>query len=349
MGSSSLNLSAEIDARCTSGDYRQEQIVTAIILTYNEELNLPYCLKSIHPGTPIYVVDSGSSDRTVEIARAHGAHVYEHHYENHAAQWEWSTRHLPIKTPWILALDADFVVTPHLTLKLTRELSRIDQSINGIHIRHIYQFANGRIRYGGTKRSWLRLIRAGKARVDRGDLVDFRFVTTGRTLTWKEAVVEYNRNDDDISVWLRKQDKFALRLAVEEELRRRHLHGWDGRPSLFGTPDQRFAWLRDQWLWLPRYVRPALYFFYRYVIAGGFLDGRAGFLYHFLQGFWLRVIVDIKAAELERLNMSPDELLAFASKMLQLPSGSVREIAVRRQSVAHHLGRAIETEAQGGT
>ncbi len=168
----------------------------------------------------------------------------------------------------------------------------------------------------------------GLAQPDSGDLVDFRFVVDGRVATWPEAVVEYNRNDDDISVWIGKQDKFALRLAVEEELRRRHLHGWSGRPRLLGTTDERFAWLRDRWLWMPLFVRPVIYFLYRYVLALGFLDGRAGFLYAALQGFWLRLIVDWKTVELRKLELSDGELTAFSREMMTTRSGSVTAVGL---------------------
>src|SRR5262249_31175457 len=156
----------------------------------------------------------------------------------------------------------------------------------------------------GTKQYWLRLIRRGLAQPDLSDLVDFRFVVDGDIVRWREAVVEDNRHDDDISTWLRKQDKFSLRLAVEEELRRAGVHRWQIRPRLLGSTDERFAWLRDRWLSAPLFLRPALYFFYRYLATGGFLDGRAGFLYHALQGFWLRPIVDWKINQLRAASVT---------------------------------------------
>ena len=140
-------------------------------------------------------------------------------------------------------------------------------------------------------------------------------------------MIEYNRNDDDISVWTAKQDKFALRLAVEEELRRRRIHGWAGKPRFFGTTDERFAWLRDRWLHMPLFLRPCVYFLYRYVFALGFLDWRAGFLYHALQGFWLRLLVDWKTAELRQLGLDDDRLRAFSQAMLKTSSGSVAKTA----------------------
>src|SRR5262249_45482539 len=193
-------------------------------------------------------------------------------------------------------------------------------------VRHVYKFGWGAIRFGGTKKYWLRIVRLGHGWPDSGDLVDFRFVVDRRVLLWPEAIIEYNRKDDDIWVWIGKQDKFALRLAVEEELRRRGLHAWDSTARLLGTTDERFAWLRDRWLHLPLFVRPVLYFVYRYLIAGGVLDGRAGFLYHVLQGFWLRLIVDWKTVQLRSMDLDDDELRSFGRAMLETRSGSVMEV-----------------------
>ena len=175
--------------------------------------------------------------------------------------------------------------------------------------------------------------------------MDFRFVVKRRVLDWQEGVIEDNRKDEDISVWIGKQDKFALRLAVEEELRRRGLHAWDSTPRLLGTTDERFAWLRDRWLRLPLFLRPVLYFLYRYVIAGGMCDGRAGFLYHVLQGLWMRLIVDWKTIQLRNVNLEDDELQEFGRAMLQTDRGSVAEVLrVVRECPSRQIGeRGVST------
>ena len=306
-------------------------MISAVILTHNEESNISYCLESIKRISNIYVVDSGSTDNTTSICERLGARVFHHPYTNHADQWRWALDNLPIGTPWILALDADFVVTRELLDRISREIDTLSEDIGGIYVRHLYQFGWGKIRFGGTKQYWLRVIRRGCARPDTSDLVDFRFLVDRAVVRWHEAVIEHNRKDDDISIWIAKQDKFSLRLAVEEELRRRGLHAWDRTPRLFGTVDERFAWLRDRWLGLPLFLRPVLYFVYRYLIAGGFLDGRAGFLYHVLQGFWLRLVVDWKTVQLRDMELDDRALQEFARVMFKSQSGSVVQIEVARR------------------
>jgi glycosyltransferase involved in cell wall biosynthesis len=308
--------------------------LTAIVLTHNEAPNIRACLGSIQGLCPVHVVDSGSTDATLDICRDYTPHVHHHAYENHARQWAWALAHLPMDSEWVLALDADFTVTPQLAARLRDRLAAVPADVGGIYVRHLYVFGGSLIRHGGTKQSWMRLIRRGRAQPDESDLVDFRFVTEGRVEQWPEAVVEYNRHDDDISVWLRKQDKFSLRLAVEEELRRCGTHRWQIRPRLFGHADQRFAWLRDRWLRMPLFLRPVLYFVYRYLLAGGFLDGGGGFLYHALQGFWLRLMVDWKIDQLRRQRLAEADLRALSTLMLQSASGSVDELLARWRGAA---------------
>src|SRR5262245_7195844 len=213
-GSVSLNRTCRVGVNV-------EPPITAVLLTHNEEKNIAQCLESIAALPQVIVVDSGSTDRTLEICRAYGAKLVHHPYSTHATQWQWSLQNVAFETPWILALDADFVVTPSLLERIQRELPLVPEEVAGIYVRHLYQFGGGLIRFGGTKRYWLRIARHDRVRPDTGDLVDFRFVVEGHVKRWREPVIEYNRNDDDISAWTAKQDKFALRLAVEEELRRR--------------------------------------------------------------------------------------------------------------------------------
>lgn len=300
--------------------------LVAVILTYNEEDNIERALRSVAGLCPIVVVDSGSTDATVAICERYGAQVLTHPYENHAAQWTWALEHLPVDAQWVLALDADFEVTPGLRERLTREITGLPADVNGVYMVHRYVFGGAEIRYGGAKKYWLRLIRKGFAAPDLSDLVDFRFVVQGRTVNWSSVIREYNVSDEDASFWIRKQDKFSLRLAVEEELRRHRLLRWEGRPRFWGNSDERVMWLRDRWLHLPLFLRPVLYFLYRYVLRLGFLDGAGGFLYHAQQGFWLRLTVDWKLWQLRRLNIAGDRLLAFRDAMLGTSSGSVPEV-----------------------
>lgn len=308
--------------------------ITAVVLTYNEAPNIRRCLESIKGFCKIYVVDSGSTDQTVAICQEYTDQIHVHAYTNHASQWQWALDNLPIKTTWVLALDADFQVSDALKEALRERLQGVADQVDGIYVRHRYVFGGATIRFGGTKHYWLRIVRHGKSRADLSDLVDFRFLVEGKTIEWNASVVEYNRHDDDISTWLLKQDKFAVRLAVEEELRRAAMLHWERNPRFFGNADERIMWLRDRWLRLPLFLRPVAYFVYRYLLALGFLDGRGGFLYHVLQGFWLRTVVDWKIWQLRQLQLSSNELHRFRDQMLQTRDGSVVRIHQAMQDAA---------------
>lgn len=276
--------------------------ITAIILTFNEELNLPACLKSLEDWCPqIFVVDSGSIDRTVSIAKEAGAHVVTHPFETHAKQWNWALKTLPLTSDWILAIDADQRITPELRQELLQILPSTPAEVAGYYLPRKQIFRGRWIRHGGYwPKVLLKLFRRGAAWTDEQELVDFRFYVRGQTRLLRSAIVEQNLKEEAITFWLQKHLRF-IELLAQEEYRRRHGQGrWAIRLSPFGTPDQRVLWTKQLWYRLPLYGRPFLYFGYRYLLRLGILDGWEGFLFHFLQGFWLRLMIDVRLGELER-------------------------------------------------
>lgn len=300
--------------------------ITAVVLTYNEEQNIRRCLESVADWCPIIVVDSYSTDNTKEVAKEFGALVLENKYLNHSSQWNWTLNNIPNDIEWILALDADFIVTDKLKKELDKFLEIEEQKYNGFYVIHEYVFWGSHIRYGGIKKYWLRGIRRGYGEADKSDLVDFRFNIEGKVKNIHAKVIEDNEKDDDFSFWVRKQDLFSFRLAVEEEIRRRGLLKWEGQKGLFGNSDMRIKSLRDIWLRFPLFIRPFIYFFYRYFLTLGFLDGIGGFIYHFQQGLWLRMVVDMKIYEIRQANLSDKKLLDLSNYMLNYKSGSLSEI-----------------------
>ena len=275
--------------------------VSVVILTLNEEKNLPACLSSVCWAEEIFVVDAGSSDRTNDIARQFGATVIEHSFESHAAQWRWALENLPLKMEWTLALDADQRVTP----ELAQELGGLDpgelQGVDGIYIKRRQLFRDQWIKFGGYYPKYLlKLFRAGKVIIDNRDLVDHHFYVAGNVKKMNHDLIEANKKEDDISFWIEKHNRYATLLAQEEYRRKRSPEEPVIKPSLLGTPDQKILILKRIWRRLPLFVRPFLYFFYRYFVRLGFLDGKEGAIFHFLQAFWFRLLVDIKLDEMHR-------------------------------------------------
>jgi glycosyltransferase involved in cell wall biosynthesis len=288
--------------------------LSVIVLTFNEERNLETCLRSVVDLTPhLFVVDSGSTDRTVAIAREHGAHIVTHAFESHAKQWQWALGNLPLESAWILALDSDQALTPELRASIAQHLPAWTASgaPAGGYLNRRQVFRGRWIRHGGYYPKYLlKLFRTDAVVVDADDLVDHHFHVTGSTAILKGDLIEDNRNEDAIAVWIGKHNRYAVAQAREETARSADP---DRRPTrAFGSPDERTRWRKRIWYRLPLYARPFGYFIYRYVFRLGFLDGKEGFIFHFLQAFWYRLLVDINRDELRASNAERSKLTAPA-------------------------------------
>lgn len=272
--------------------------VAVIVLTFNEERNLPACLDSVAGwAAQIFIVDSGSTDRTVHIARARGAVVETHAFETHAKQWRWALTNLPLQGEWVLALDADQRVTPELRAAIDRQLAEA-ASLDGMFVCRRQVFRGKWIRFGGYYPKYLlKLFRRSRVSIDDADLVDHHFSVDGPTANLRGDLIEDNQNEASITVWTTKHTRYAALQARQEWLDESQRLGI---AAMFGAPDRRTAYLKQLWRGLPLYVRPCLYVLYRYVLRLGFLDGKQGFIFHVLQGFWYRLLVDINLDELRR-------------------------------------------------
>jgi exosortase/archaeosortase family protein len=272
-----------------------------IIITYNEEIHLPRLLESISDlNAPVFILDSGSTDDTVEIAGNYGATILQHPFENHPKQWDFALKNLHIQTPWIICLDADQVVTPELKERLNKFRDEDYQNINGIYLNRKNFFKGRWIRYGGYSPFYLlKMIRYGSGYSDLNENMDHRFIVPGNTLIWKNGyILEENLKENSISFWIEKHNRYSDLVAQEEVERIQQLRAQTIKPRFWGSPDERTARLKQLWWKMPRYARPSIYFLYRMFFQLGILDGRTGIIFHFLQAFWFRLIVDIKIDEI---------------------------------------------------
>ena len=278
-------------------------LLSVIVLTFNEERNLPACLSSVLDLTAdIYVVDSGSTDRTSAIAAEFGARVITHQFESHAKQWQWALSTLPITTTWVLALDADQSLTPELRTSIARHLPAwLDAGTPaGAYLNRRQVFRGRWIRHGGYyPKHLLKLFQREHVTIDLDDLVDHHFHVNGPTAVIEADLIEDNRNEAAIAVWTEKHNRYAV-LQARQELRAWNEASKIGVRALLGSPDDRTRWLKQLWARLPLFVRPCLYVTYRYVIRLGFLDGKEGFIFHVMQAFWYRLLVDINIDELRK-------------------------------------------------
>lgn len=263
---------------------------TAIILTYNEEKNIAQCLESVsNVAEHTFVVDSGSTDRTLQIAEEFGAKVFAHPFESHAKQWNWALQNLPISTEWVLAIDADQFLTPELKDEILTLLDASEYS--AFYLKRRQVFRGKWIKHGGYYPKYLlKLFRWKLANSNENDLVDHHFIVQGPAGKLRCDLVEANKNEDELTIWIAKHQRYSALQAAEEISKsdQGSVHA-----SFWGTPDERVLWMKQIWRALPLYIRPAIYFFYRYFLRLGFLDGVEGFVFHCYQAFWYRTLVDM--------------------------------------------------------
>ncbi len=270
------------------------------LLTHDEELNLPACLESVKAlPAKVVVIDSGSTDATVSLARGFGATVVVHPFETHSQQWNWALQTLPSTSEWILALDADQRLTPELAAEIQKVL-RIPPAVDGYYLNRRQIFRARWIRHGGYyPKRMLKLFRRSRASCDETERVDSRFHVDGKCGFLENDMIEDNQKERDLNFWLSKHQRYAKCQAQEDWERHFQKVKGKGRGDFFGTPDQRVLRLKQIWNGLPLYLRPFLYFGWRYFFRFGFLDGKSGFVFHFLQAFWYRLLIDIHLDELK--------------------------------------------------
>jgi glycosyltransferase involved in cell wall biosynthesis len=278
--------------------------VSAVVLTFDEELNLAACLASMKELVDeIYVVDSGSTDRTVEIAVAAGARVVTHEFTGHSAQWQWALSELPLRNAWVLGLDADQRLMPELEGELRALFDDESRSSDyaGFYVTRRNYFRGKWIRWGGYyPKRFIKLFRRDRLQHEAADLLDHHFRVQGNVGTLEHDIIEQNLKEDNVDFWIKKHLRYADLLAMEDARRRNGQSPTTVKASLFGTPDERAEWQKQTWAALPRFVRAPAYFIWRYFFLLGFLDGKQGFAFHFLHAFWFRLVTDLKIDEQRR-------------------------------------------------
>jgi glycosyltransferase involved in cell wall biosynthesis len=267
--------------------------VAAVVLTHNEEKNLPGCLASLAGWVrEIFVVDSGSTDRTLAIAREAGATVLHHAFVHYGAQRNWAIDNLPIASPWTLHVDADERVTPELRAAITTALDARAPGladVDGFLVSRRTMFMGRWIRHGGHYPAWhLRLMRTGAGRCE-DRLYDQHFYVAGAVQKLQGDLID--TLTPDVATFTARHLRWATLEAAEHDEPRDATGRIRGRLATDNAIEQR-RWLRDWYARLPLFVRPTAYFLYRYLVRLGFLDGRPGLVFHVLQGFWFRFLVD---------------------------------------------------------
>ncbi len=280
--------------------------LTVIVLTYNEELHIRRCIENIKQyASKIYVIDSFSTDKTVDICKELGAIVLQNKWPgNQAEQFNWAIDNINIETEWVLRLDADEYLLPELINEFKKKLPKIDKNITGISLKRRHIFLGKWVKRGTYPVIILRMFRNGKGRCEQRLMDEHLILSEGDIITLENDFVDHNLNP--LVWWIEKHNNYAIREAVE--LLDLELNLSNKNTKHISKKEQN----KKLYIKIPIFFRAFLYFCVRYFIKGGFLEGKEGFLWHFLQGLWYRTLVDAKIFEIKkRCNNNKSDIIDY--------------------------------------
>jgi glycosyltransferase involved in cell wall biosynthesis len=275
--------------------------LSVLVPTLNEELNLAACLASVQFADEIFVVDSFSTDRTVEIARAHGATVVQHAWENYSRQKNWALDSLPLRNEWLLIVDADERVTDELRIELQSLLTspRDGMLCDGYYVNRKFMFLGTWIRHAGWYPSWnLRLFRHRLGRYDDREVHE-HVLLDGRVGYLRHDLLHDDQRD--LEAYVARHNRYStLEAAARFKVERGAADRARLPVSFLASPVQRKRFLRER-VWPAVPAKPVALFLYMYLVRQGFRDGRAGLALCVFHA-WQEFMVGLKLAELRRLS-----------------------------------------------
>lgn len=279
------------------------QSITAVILTFNEELHIERCIRSLEGVVErVCVIDSFSTDRTVEISKHLGAEVFQNPWPGHAAQFQWALDTIHVTSDWTLRIDADEYLDENLRNLLTQ--GQLQTNINGYYLRRKIIFLGRPITHGFFyPLKIMRLWRTGEGRMEQRRM-DEHIVLSNPKTTVLEGGDLVDENLNSLSWWIEKHNGYATLEAIsriESEM------GQTTTDQKLSGQAARKRWLKERvYTRLPSTLRAGLYFFYRYILGRGFLDGKEGFFFHFFQAYWYRTLVEAKYFEIKKVKRSKE-------------------------------------------
>ena len=272
--------------------------LAVIILTKNEGQHINRAIGSVQDiASRVYVVDSGSSDRTRELASRLGAEVLEHAWLNYSSQFNWALEQLQPDDHWVLRLDADEVLDSDLRLSIADVLSGTRSGFDAYEVNRRMAFLGKPIRWGGVfPIKVVRLFRRGRGQCEQR-WMDEHIITDGPAGNLDGELLDDNRNS--LTWWVDKHNWYASREVVDILNAQHHFSESTSVARRSGAGQAGVKrWLKEQvYNRLPLGSRALIYAFYRVVLRAGFLDGPRGLTFHVLQGFWYRYLVDAKLLE----------------------------------------------------
>lgn len=285
--------------------------LTVLILTKNEEHNLRKCVESFRGVAKRFVViDSFSTDGTKKLAQElneelqkQGSRLdfYENKWVNHAAQFNWGLENTSVTTSWAMRMDADEELLEELACEIDSRLEKLPPEVSGVILRRRVYFLGKWIRHGGRyPEKLLRIFRTGDAVCEQKIMDEHLILKRGETVEFKQDFMDHNTKD--LEWWIGKHNWYSNLEVLDhqrmmENVQKENL--LDGAVSTKQAKRKRMI-KNHGYYSLPKFFRSHLYFIYRYYIRLGFLDGKEGKIFHFLQAYWYRFLVDAKMYECEK-------------------------------------------------
>ena len=282
--------SSTADATNSSSDIAVR--LSVVILTYNEAIHIKRAIINVIDWcNEVVVLDSNSTDNTVQIAEENGATVFSRSFDDYSNQRNYAINGLPINNNWILFLDADEYLSEELKQEIAEVLPTAE--VDGFYMKRRFYFFDKWIRWGGYYPTWiLRLFKKDRGLFHRE--VNEHLVINGSTANLKSDFADHNLKG--FSFWWSKHLQYARKEA--EDLHKQNKLNESFK--LTGTQAERKSWIRYKiWNRMPLMIRPFIYFFYRYFLRLGFLDGSKGFIFHFMHGLVYFLLIDIFCLEMK--------------------------------------------------
>ena len=294
--------------------------LTVIILTKNEEKNIEKCINSFQGiAKRFVVVDSGSTDNTKDVCEKINLELneigskldfYYNKFYSHASQFNWGLNNTKIDTTWIMKMDADEELLPELVEEMKKRIPSIekDEEINGIVLRRRVYFMGKWIKHGGRyPEKLLRIIRRGKG-VSEDRLMDEHLILkSGKMVEFSSDFKDNNQKD--LEWWTNKHNWYSNKEVLDYQISisENADSQIEARLSSSNQAKLKRKVKNKGYYRLPKFFRAHIYFIYRYYIKLGFLDGPEGRIFHFLQAYWYRFLVDAKLYECEKKGIKMKE------------------------------------------
>lgn len=282
--------------------------LSVVILTYNEEKHIERCIRNAQRiSNQIFLVDSFSTDRTLEIAEKLEAKVQQNPWvNNYAYQFNWGLNNLPIKTRWVLRLDADEYLSEELISELHLKLSSIESNVSGIILKRMQNCF-------GTWVHPIQLIRIfeyGKGKCEERWMDEHIVLSSGKTVMFDNLFFDHNLNS--FGWWINKHNGYSIREAIDLLDVELNLCGDQKIIDGIGNEASQKRMRKLKYAKSPLFWRSFAYFIYRYFLKFGFINGKGQFIWDFFQGWWYRTLVDVKIYEIKRAcGNDPEKIKAF--------------------------------------